>query len=257
MSSILSTLIPTSSPVSSPDHSPQATPSPIQSATPKEQQYFDEVTLEELRLMVKDMVLTDEAAEALKIFEAIAEEGHRQAIQGGTEEGDHAEAARQAILEGLVEAQWEAEHQEQTRRAFKALAAADRVREAALALILFLMRAMICCSPSLCISFLTGTPPHENASTNTFPIPESPAFSTTYTHLLHLATLFPDLTYDAPSFIDRLDLPIVITKMELMSEGIVHYGHPAMALPVHPLPLLTDNTITAEKDFHDAIMSLE
>ncbi|THH09262.1 hypothetical protein EW146_g8731 [Bondarzewia mesenterica] len=60
-----------------------------------------------------------------------------------------------------------------------------------------------------------------------------------------------------PSFIERFNLPMVITKIELTPEGVIHYSHPTTTLPVHPPPLLTDNTIAAEKDFHDAIMSLE
>ncbi|THH04977.1 hypothetical protein EW146_g10028 [Bondarzewia mesenterica] len=107
------------------------------------------------------------------------------------------------------------------------------------------------------ISFLTGTPPHEDASTNTSPIPQSPTSTTTYMHLPRFTTPSPDLTYAMPSFIKRFNLPMVITKTELTPEGVIYYGHPAMALPVHPPPLLTDNTISAEKDFHDAIMSLE
>ncbi|THH12414.1 hypothetical protein EW146_g7722 [Bondarzewia mesenterica] len=121
----------------------------------------------------------------------------------------------------------------------------------------FLMRAITSHSPSPRISFLTGTPPHEDASTNTSPIPQSPTSSTTYMHLPRLATPSPDQTYATPSFIERFDLPMVITKIELTPEGVIHYGHPTIALPVHPPPLLTDTTIMAEKDFHDAIMSLE
>ncbi|THH07164.1 hypothetical protein EW146_g9403 [Bondarzewia mesenterica] len=100
-------------------------------------------------------------------------------------------------------------------------------------------------------------PPHEDASTNTSPIPQSPTSSTTYTCLPHLVTPSPDQTYATPSFIERFDLPIVVMKTELTPEGVIHYGHPATALPIHPPPLLTDNTIMAEKDFHDAIMSLK
>ncbi|THH17667.1 hypothetical protein EW146_g3198 [Bondarzewia mesenterica] len=230
MSSILSTLTPTSFLISSLTHSSQTTLSPIQSITPKEQQYLNEVTLEELKMM-----------------------------------------------EGLAEVQWEAEHQEQARRAFKALAAVDRVREATLALqeelaegwvdmeravahlerIPFLTGGMTLCSPSPHISFLTDTPPHKDASTNTYPIPQSPASSTTYMHLSYLTMPSPDSTYAIPSFIERFNLPMVITKTKLTLNGVIHYSHSTTALPVHPPPLLTDNTIAAEKDFYDTIMSLE
>ncbi|THH14628.1 hypothetical protein EW146_g5720, partial [Bondarzewia mesenterica] len=119
ISFILSALTPTSFPVSSSTCSPQTTPSPIQSVTPEELQYLDEATLEELRMMSdieyapplspvfynddniweemhqqakQDMVLSEEAAEALKIFEAIAKEGCRWATQVEMDEKDHREA---------------------------------------------------------------------------------------------------------------------------------------------------------------------
>ncbi|THH17508.1 hypothetical protein EW146_g3315 [Bondarzewia mesenterica] len=226
---------------------------------------------------MQDMVLEEEVAKALKIFEAIAEEGHRQAAQIGTEEGDQVEAVRQAILEGLTEARWEAKHQEQARRAFEALAAADRVREAVLALqeelaggwidmeravahlkrIPFLTGGSTPHTPSPCISFLTGTPPHEDASTNTSPIPQSPASSTIYMRLPRFIMPSPDSTYATPSFIERFDLFMIITKTELTPKGVIHYGHPTTALPVHSPPLLIDNTIMVKKNFHDAIISLE
>ncbi|THH12945.1 hypothetical protein EW146_g7224 [Bondarzewia mesenterica] len=76
-------------------------------------------------------------------------------------------------------------------------------------------------------------------------------------HLPYLTTSSPDSTYTIPSFIERFNLPMVITKTKLMLNGVIHYSHSTTALLVHPPPLLTDNTIAAEKDFYDAIMSLE
>ncbi|THH17664.1 hypothetical protein EW146_g3193 [Bondarzewia mesenterica] len=73
------------------------------------------------------------------------------------------------------------------------------------------------------------------------PIPQSLTSTTTYTRLPRLVTLSPDLTYAMPSFIERFNLPMVITKTKLTPEGVIHYGHSAMAL----------------LDFHDVIMSLE
>ncbi|THH10142.1 hypothetical protein EW146_g8460 [Bondarzewia mesenterica] len=233
MSSILSTLTPTSSPISSPTISPQATPSRIQNETPEEQEYLDEMTLTELRMhdnieyapplslithndnnirdelqqqAAQDEALEEAAMEALEIFEAITEEGRRQAEQEAAAEADWDEAAQQVILEGLAEAHWEAGHQEVARRALAALAAAEEARRSTLAL---------------------------------------------------QEELAMGQTHDTPSFIERLDLPMDITKTELTPEGVVHYGHPTTALPVHPPLFLTNNTIMAEKDFHDAIMSLE
>ncbi|THH05315.1 hypothetical protein EW146_g9935 [Bondarzewia mesenterica] len=206
------------------------------------------------------MALEEMAAEALEIFEAIEEKGHRQATQAVTEEVDCTEATWQAILEGLAEAKWKADHQERARRAFEVLAVMERARETTLALQEELAEGRGQRYPTLpppAISFLTGTPPHEDASTNTPPIPQSPISSTNYMHLPHLAMPSPNSIYAMPSFIKRFDLSMVITKIELMPEGVVYYGHLTTALPVCSSPLLTDSTITAEKDFHNAIMLLK
>ncbi|THH04953.1 hypothetical protein EW146_g10033 [Bondarzewia mesenterica] len=115
MSSILSALTPTSSPISSPTISPRATPSPIQNETPEEQEYLDEAILAELRMhgdieyapplspithndddirdelqqrAAQDEALEEAAMEALEIFEAITEEGRRQAEQEAAAEVD-------------------------------------------------------------------------------------------------------------------------------------------------------------------------
>ncbi|THH13117.1 hypothetical protein EW146_g7070 [Bondarzewia mesenterica] len=186
---------------------------------------------------MQDEALEEAAAKALEIFEAITEEGHRQAMQEAAAEADWDEAAWQMILKGLAEAQWEASQQEVEELAMR--------------------QGQQCPAPPLPASRSSPAPPHEDASTNTSPIPQSPTSFTTYMHLPRLMTPSPDQTYATPSFIERFDLPIVVMKIELTPEGVIHYGHPTTALLVHPPPLLTDNTIMAEKDFHDAIMSLE